>query len=72
MTGGGRYEREAGELQRLLNAKGVILIVLRGCKGDGFEVRIPPDVAGFVPKVLREMADKIDADIIQLTTGKRG
>jgi len=68
MTGGGRYEHEVSELRKKIQAHGVIVAVFHGDRGDGFEVQIPPQVAHLVPKVLREIADKMEADVNFLTT----
>jgi hypothetical protein len=64
--GGGRYEKETRDIRHNLRALGVILIVFNGSKGDGFEVHIPDLLASAVPKVLREIADEMEADTNQL------
>jgi len=69
MTGGGKYEEEARVLSEQLAATGIILIVLGGKRGNGFEVRIPPEDASALARVLREVADEMEEDIKRLTSG---
>ena len=72
MTGGGRYEEETRRLRMEIEALGVIVIVAHGKKGDAFEIQMPPEIISLIPSVLREMADKIEADLVKLTTGNKG
>jgi hypothetical protein len=61
--GGGRYSEVAMVAQELTKAKALILAVLDGDQGHGFEV--VSSMPGFdekVPTLLRKMADEIEAD----------
>lgn len=62
-NGPGRYDPECTELRERLKASGLVLIVRDGIKGEGFEVQLNAlDLIHF-PKVLREMADQIEAQL---------
>lgn len=64
MTNGpGRYDPECTELRERLKASGLVLIVRGGIKGEGFEVQLSAlDLVHF-PRVLRDMADQIEAQL---------
>lgn len=66
MTGGGKYEREVKELRKKIHAAGVIVAVCRGDRGHGFEIQMPAELVHLVPKVLREMANTVEADMENL------
>jgi len=65
-AGGGRYEAEVTKFRKSIGARGVVVAVYAGTKGDAFEVQMDPEVAQFIPKVLREIADKMEADLAGL------
>jgi len=65
--GPGKYDAEATRVRKDTRARGVILIVVSGHRGDGFEVQfeVPPgvdakSVEDAVPGFLREMADELE------------
>lgn len=65
--GPGKYDEITEHVRKVTRAHGVILIVLGGEKGDGFEVQFeaPPNVgvqeiADSVPGLLRQMATEIE------------
>ncbi len=59
--GSGRYGELCTEIRQRTKAAGVILIVIAGEKGEGFECQLPAGIAPQMPRILREMADKIEA-----------
>lgn len=72
MMGAGKYYEETQSLRSTLPARGVLLIVIEGPKGTGFEIQIPPELCQKMPMALREVADKMEADLARITAGKRG
>ena len=63
-NGPGRYDPECTELRERLKARGVVLIVHGGVKGDGFEVHLDPVALAAFPSVLRDMANQIEAQML--------
>lgn len=65
--GPGKYDKLATWLRERAKADGVILIVLGGDKGDGFEAHLPAhshaDSMLRTVAMLREMASQIEADV---------
>ena len=60
--GPGRYNEVCNDVRKRTRAKGVILIVMEGDKGEGFEVQASLDILVKLPKLLRDVADQIEAD----------
>ena len=60
--GPGRYDEEATIVMETTKAQGVILIVIGGNKGEGFAIQATLDVTLALPKMLRLIADQIEAD----------
>ncbi len=60
-VGPGKYDAIATIAREAAQAKGVLLIVIGGYRGSGFSVQAPIDVIAGVPKLLREVADQIEA-----------
>ena len=60
--GPGKYDAAATMAREITRAKGVVLIVLEGYAGHGFDVQIPPNLSKQLPALLRDMADKIERD----------
>jgi hypothetical protein len=68
---GGKYDDLCEATLRAAQAQGVILIVMGGFRGSGFSVSIEQTVVAKggvdnLPKVLREVADQIDAELKEL------
>lgn len=61
MIGPGKYNSMCDKVREDLNAEGVILIVYGGVLGDGFEAQLPAAIAHNMPRVLRQVADQIEA-----------
>lgn len=75
-AGGGRYEREATTLLRATGARVVLLLVVSGHKGDGFEAQFATETQeeaarenARLPAVLRDLADRIEAGEPPAETG---
>lgn len=60
MLGGGKYEAEVDEVWKKVQSLGLILIVIDGVKGHGFECKATVDVTLKLPGVLRQVADEIE------------
>lgn len=63
MIGPGKYDDEATMVMERVKAQGVILIVCGGIKGEGFAIQATLHTMIQLPRMLREMADQIEADI---------
>lgn len=66
-TGPGKYDKECTIIRATCEAQGVVLMVLGGNRGSGFSVQLPAtseaDSCRQLVKILRDMADQIEADI---------
>jgi len=69
VTGPGKYDQATSVCLHWLEAKAVILIVIGGNKGSGFEVQVAGDNEAAaqklnlaLPAMLREMAEQIEMD----------
>lgn len=62
MIGPGKYDAEATAARQSAEAKGVVLIVAQGNRGSGFSVQAPLELILGLPRMLRELADGIEAD----------
>ena len=60
--GPGKYDEEATLLRKKTGAEGIILIVFNGDKGNGFSCQASLGVTLRLPSILRELAEKIEAD----------
>lgn len=63
MKGPGKYDDLLTRARLEAKAKGAILIVFEGAKGNGFSVQAPAPVLVKLPDLLRTMADDIQAQI---------
>jgi hypothetical protein len=63
MIGPGKYDDETTLVQKATNAAGVVLIVIDGNKGQGFSVQATLAVTLSLPEMLRDIADKLEADL---------
>lgn len=63
MIGPGKYDELCTEAREKAKARGAILIILGGDKGEGFSCQIPPLNVLNVPGMLRDMADEIEGDL---------
>jgi len=62
-NGSGKYGKIAMIVQELTQARAVVLAVVSGDKGHGFEVVSSiPNFDSKVPALLRSMADEIEKD----------
>jgi hypothetical protein len=64
MIGPGKYNHLCTFVRQSVMADGVVLIVIGGCNGEGFECQFTtPELAVALPAMLRTMADQIEADV---------
>jgi len=61
--GPGKYDAEATWVRRRTKASGVVLIVLGGDRGQGFSAQATLEITLSLPRLLRTIADEIEADI---------
>jgi subtilisin family serine protease len=66
-VGPGKYDDLATAVRSAAVARGVIVVVFGGNRGSGFSVQADGPTTLQLPKILRDLADQIDAD---LTKGK--
>jgi len=59
--GPGKYDELCTKVRTEAKAGGVVLIVLRGDRGDGFSVQGPGEMVFVLPAILRQVADDIEA-----------
>lgn len=65
--GPGKYDEETTMIQARTQAAGVILIVIGGNKGEGFSCQATLEVTLALPKMLRTIADQMEADVQEIT-----
>jgi hypothetical protein len=63
LIGPGKYDDETTRVRQATQAEAVVLIVIGGNKGEGFAVQAPLRVTLALPEMLRDIADKMEADI---------
>ena len=63
MIGPGKYDEECTALREKTGADAVLLLIFNGSKGNGFACQsADADVFFSIPRLLRNMADFIEAD----------
>lgn len=60
--GPGKYDDEVTELRERLKARGIVLLVRGGMRGDGFEVHLAREDLIKLPSILRDVADQVEKD----------
>lgn len=78
--GPGKYDDEVTELRERLQADGIILLVINGCRGEGFSAQLPglATVEGAYEMLMRQastlrsIADQCQADARRLRQQSRG
>lgn len=61
--GPGKYDDLATTVIKAAHARGVVVIVFDGDKGNGFSVQADAQVAAILPDVLRYMAEQLEDDL---------
>jgi hypothetical protein len=63
--GPGKYDSFAVSVREATKARGVILIIKEGYLGSGFSCQLSLEDTLAMPRILRDMADQIEADMKQ-------
>lgn len=61
--GPGKYDDVCTEIRTKTNAQGVVVIILKGNKGDGFSMQADPVTTAALPEMLESIARQIRADL---------
>lgn len=61
--GPGKYDDLCTLVREKATARGAIVIVIEGERGDGFSCQATLAITRALPALLREMADQIDGDL---------
>lgn len=59
-NGAGKYDDLCTMVRDEADAKGALVIVIEGSKGNGFSAQLPPENAHAIPSLLRTVADQIE------------
>ena len=59
--GPGKYDDLCTKIRREAKAVGAAVIIVQGAHGNGFSVQMPLELTLVLPRILREMADEIEA-----------
>jgi hypothetical protein len=65
-VGPSKYDSEVSELRARIKADGIVLIVFGGDRGPGFCTQLSFEMTLATPKILRELAQQIEANIPEL------
>ena len=63
MKGPGKYDGACTLAREMAKTEGAVLIIFNGCAGQGFSAQLPSHLLASLPRVLRDMADQIEADM---------
>ena len=63
VIGPGKYDALAATARKTANARGVILVIVGGDKGEGFSVQGPASLVIKLPDLLRTLAERIEIEI---------
>lgn len=69
MIGPGKYDDQATKVMQATQASGVVLIIFNGDQGHGFSVQATVAVTLQLPRMLREIADQVEADLSTMEPG---
>jgi hypothetical protein len=69
-VGPGKYDDLCTLVREKTEADGVVVLVFDGNKGNGFSVQGPVSLTATLARVLRSMADQIEADLDALDEGE--
>ena len=64
MNGPGKYDDCCTLVRKLTDAEGAIVAIFGGKDGSGFSVQMPERAQEDVPKILRNIANAIDRDLL--------
>jgi hypothetical protein len=70
VNGPGKYDDLATLVQTSTQARGVIVIVIGGNRGEGFSCQATLEVTLAIPAMLRSIADQIEGDIPNATSAE--
>lgn len=59
-NGAGKYDNLCTKVREEVDAKGALVIIIDGNKGNGFSAQLPPESAQGIPSMLRTVADQIE------------
>ena len=62
MIGPGKYDDLCTIVREGAKARGVVLLVMDGARGQGFSVQATIDILAQLPQMLRTIADQIERD----------
>ena len=62
MIGPGKYDEQCTKLRTELNAKGVVLFIIEGDKGNGMSCQCDTETMLVLPALLRDIADRFERD----------
>lgn len=63
--GPGTYDKETTEIREKVKADGVVLLIINGDRGMGFEVQATGVVLAHLPHLLRLAADDMEKDFLK-------
>ncbi len=66
MNGPGKYDDVCTSVREETQAKGVVLIVFGGVKGEGFSVQADGQTLVQIPHILRTVAQQIENDLLMM------
>ncbi len=65
MIGEGKYDQVCSLARMAAGAEGALLIVLNGRHGNGFSAQISIRMVEFIPALLRDVANQIEAEAMR-------
>jgi hypothetical protein len=67
---GGIYKEEGAKIKEELQAEAIIMLVLKGKRGDGIFVSSNVESLAIMPRILRTLANELESDLIRFVQDK--
>ena len=61
--GPGVYDNLCTYAREQSHAVGAMVVIIQGDRGNGFSIQVPPEAAPMLPTLLRQVADRLEADV---------
>lgn len=70
MIGPGLYDDVCTAARQSVVARGCLLVIVDGTRGNGFSCQATPEVVAALPGILRSVAEQLEADSAKISQPK--